>query len=75
MAKLRSKQELSEYLSFLYDCIEREQTSEPSSAAGFLKEIHKLEDTCRDCGVDISVFRRNRNENSINDQMGTSGIN
>jgi hypothetical protein len=46
MAKLRSKQELSEYLSFLYDCIEREQTSEPSSAAGFLKEIHKLEDTC-----------------------------
>ena len=58
MASPRSKKELSVYLSILYDCLEREQTCEPTTAKELRKEIETLKIHCMKCDVAIPSYDR-----------------
>lgn len=59
MARPRSKQELSAYVSLLYHCLEREQVDESETVAELRDEIKELSQRCVDCDVEVPRFTPN----------------
>jgi hypothetical protein len=50
---MASKHELLEYLNYLYDCLEREQTVEPKTVGEITKAIRSLKERCVSCDINV----------------------
>lgn len=50
---MASKYELLEYLSYLYDCLEKEQTVELKTVDAITKAIRSLKERCVSCDINV----------------------